>query len=421
NKSLFINSALNHRLEIFLFVNTTGPRINANIDYISYNISYYQIDEWYNRANSNITLDIIGFDSLSFDYMELFHENITFYRWNSSGEFIQAINTTGISEGLVPLNLTVYDKAGNSNSTSLLINADYFGPIITIISPEANSTIGESRIWDLIIPVELSGHDMAENFQRMELWIDGQIGPVVSGQMGQIFEYDEYGNVTYEQKNATWYDEGEFTYYWNASTLIHGTEHELLLRAYDGFQNPSEYQINITMATFQTNASLIDVGKNYTTTSDHIITLEFSVTNYGNSTLMDFIPQITVPSQWSWSFEDVDVNDFNYLNAGETLNFKVTIIPRSVQSYVNQSISIVINCQIVENLTQSVNTYTIQGTCYVIVTPKSAWDDIKSTVFLVLSIIIGLGVGVLSWLLYRYLREVAKQPSTSPVKTKKQK
>jgi hypothetical protein len=421
NKSLFIKSTLNHRLEIFLFVNTTGPAIEASIDYIVYNLTYYQTDEWYNRDNSNITVDVIGLDLLSFDYMVLYHHNTTLYQWNNSGEYIQEINTTGISEGLVALNLTVYDKAGNSNTSSLFINADYFGPVISIISPEYNGTIGSSGIWNLIVPVELSGYDIAENFQRMELWIDGQIGPVTSGQLGQIFEYDAYGNITYEQKNATWFDEGDYTYYWNASQLIHGSKHELTLRAYDGFDNPSEFVINLTTTIFQTNVTLVDVGENYTANSDHIVTLEFSLINYGNSTLMDFTPQITIPSQWSWSFKDVDANDFKYLSPGQTLTFKIEIIPRSVQNRLNQSIDITINCKIIENLTQSTNNYLIQLSSYLIVNPKSGWDDIKSTVFLALSIIIGLGIGILSWYTYRYLRELAKTPPKTPEKSKKQK
>ncbi len=421
NKTLFVKSALNHRLEIFLFVNTTGPAVEASVDYMVYNLTYYQTDEWYNRDNSNITVNVIGFDLLSFDYMVLYHHNITLYQWNSSGEYIQEINTTGISEGLVALNLTVYDRAGNSNTSSLFINADYFGPVISIISPEDNGTIGSSGIWNLMVPVELSGYDIADNFQRMELWIDGQLGPVVSGQLGQIFDYDEYGNITYAQNNATWFEEGDYTYYWNASQIIHGSKHELILRAYDGFDNPSEFGINITMVVFDTNATLVDVGENYTTTSDHIVTLEFSLINYGNSTLTDFTPQITLPSQWSWNFKDVDANDFKYLSPGQTLNFKIEIIPWDVQSSLNQSINITIACKIIENLTQSTNSYSIQLCSYVIVDPKAGWEDIKSTVFIALSIIIGLGIGLLSWYTYQYLRKLAKTPPKTPEKSKKQK
>ncbi|MFX1297699.1 MAG: hypothetical protein ACFFD2_22975, partial [Promethearchaeota archaeon] len=62
NKSKFINTAFDHRIEIFFFVNTSGPAIKASIDFIQYNIEYYKIDDWYNRENENITLEIIGAD-----------------------------------------------------------------------------------------------------------------------------------------------------------------------------------------------------------------------------------------------------------------------------------------------------------------------------------------------------------------------
>ncbi|MFX1293954.1 MAG: hypothetical protein ACFFD2_03705 [Promethearchaeota archaeon] len=419
NKSFYINSNFNHRIEIFFFINTTGPRINASIDYIVYNLSYYKIDEWYNYENENITLHIKGVDLIQFDYMVLCHENLTYFQWNTSGEHFYDFNTTALPDGLVPLNLTVYDKAGNSNSSSILLNVDFLGPIITIISPENNSKIGESQIWDIIIPVEISGYDIAENFQKMELWIDGQIGPASS--LGQIVEYDEYGNITYEQTNATWYKEGNYTYYWNASTLDHSSQHKLLLCAYDGFENPSEYLVFVTMATFLTNISIIDVRQNYSTSSDVGIILEFSIVNNGNSTLKDFFPQLIIPSNWDWTFKDVDYSDFQYLSPGEILTFKIELIPRSVKNTINQSIDIIIVCQIVENLTQAQNNYTIQFRTYVIIQPESAWQKYRLIFLILISIASGLGIGFISWLVYQYLKNLSKLPHKPIEKPKKEK
>ncbi len=421
NKSSFINNELNNRIEIFFYINTTGPSINASIDYIVYNLSYHQTDDWYNRENENITLHIIGNDFLSFDRMELHHENQTYYTWNTAGEFLFKFNTTVLPDGLVPLNLTVYDKAGNSNSSVIYLNVDYLGPVITIISPENNSIIGESQIWNLIVPVKLSGYDIAKNFKKMELWIDGQIGSVLSGQLGQIIEYDEYGNITYEQNNATWFKEGNYTYYWNASTLIHGSTHELLIRAYDGFQNPSEFRIFVRMAIFTTNVSIIDLKSNYTTTSDYAVTLEFQITNYGNSTLKDFMPQIIIPSHWSWCFKDVDILQFQYLSPGDSLRFKVEITPRSVETTVNQSVQLVFVCQIVENLTQPKNNYTTQFVAYVVVQPQSFIQKWKIPIFILISIAAGVGIGLLSYLIYNYLKTAAKEPQKPIEKPKKEK
>ncbi|NVM52763.1 MAG: hypothetical protein HWN66_03585 [Candidatus Helarchaeota archaeon] len=420
NKSLYINSSLSHRIEIFFFINTTGPAINASIDYILYNITHYKADEWYNRENEKITLKVMGFDLISFDRIELHHENYTYYTWNSSGIYFLKFNTTVLPDGLVPLNITVYDKAGNSNSSSILLNVDYFGPIITIISLENNSYIGESQIWNLIVPIELSGYDIAKNFQRMELWIDGAIAPVLSGQLGQIFEYDEFGNITYMQTNATWYEEGNYTYYWNASTLIHNSTHELRVLSYDGFDNPNVYKIFVTMVTFNTNISIVDVRENYSIISDAAVILEFTIINYGNSTLKDFTPQIiTNNSNWDWWFKDVDSFDFKYLSPGESLTFKIEIIPRSVQNTINQTIELIINCQIVENLTQTTNNFTIQFQTYLVVQPQTGWQGNMGYLQLFLSILAGLGIGIFAFYIIQYLKKASTQPPKPPEKMRK--
>lgn len=427
NKSRFINSIANQRIEIFFYINTTGPAINVSIDLIRYNISYYKTDEWYNRANQNITLQIFGADSLSFDHMDLHYKNQTFYRWNSSGEYFIKFNTTTLPDGLVPLNLTVYDKAGNANSSRILLNVDYYGPIVSILSPFNNSVIGSTPlapgggIWNIIFPMRISGYDVARNFRKMELWIDGQLAPVFPGQLGQITEYDEYGNVIYEQTNATWFKEGTYSYYWNASLLPHGSKHQLLIRSYDGFGNPNENITYVTMANYRTNISVIVMQQNYSITSDFAVTLEFRLTNYGNSTLQNFLPQVIIPADWDWNFKDIDYNQFNYLSPGHSLTFKVQIIPRSVKSSINQSIIVFINCRIVENQTQSFNNYTIQLTAYLTVQPQNTWQKSSATYLLLMSIASGFGIGLVSYLLYQYLREVSKQPSKPIEKPKKEK
>ncbi|MHA1264799.1 MAG: hypothetical protein ACTSRS_06135 [Candidatus Helarchaeota archaeon] len=419
NKSLYVNANLSNRIEIFFFVNTTGPSISGSIDFISYNITYFKTDDWYNRDNENITLRIAGDDLLSFDRIELHYENYTYYIFNSSGIHILDFNTTVLPDGFVPLNVTVYDKAGNSNSSSLFINIDYIGPIVTISSPINNSYIGESGVWNLIVPVELSGYDIAKNFKKMELWIDGSLAPVVPGQLGQIIEYDEFGNITYQQQNATWYKEGNYTYYWNASLLAHNSTHELKMISYDGFNNLNFYHIFIKVAIFQINISIIDVGENYSTSSDHAIILEFTITNNGNSTLMNFAPQLVLPTYWEWNFKDITSFDFQFLRPGNSFTFKIQIIPRSVQSHLNQTILLQFSCKLVENLTQTTNYFSFQLTTYVIVEPDSPWGDIQATVFFILSILIGLGVGLLGWYLYQYMRRVYIQPPLTSEKEKK--
>ena len=421
NKSLLINSAFNNRIEIFFFVNTSGPIIRASVDFIQYNLSYYKIDEWYNRDNQNITLDIIGSDKLSFDRIELFHANITFYIWTTSGEHFLSFNTTLLPDGLVPLNITVYDKAGNSNSSSIRLNVKYFGPEISIISPVNNSYLGQSKIWDLIIPVQLSGHDGSNAFRKMELYIDGQLTPVRDGQLGQIREYDAYGNVIYKQKNATWYKEGTYTYYWNASLLAHNSKHELLIRSFDRFLNPRETRNLVTMASFKTNVSIINTRTNYTTTSGVAILLEFRITNYGNSTLKDFKPRIIIPSNWEYTFKDLSDFDFNYLNPGATFLLKVQIIPKDVQATINQSIGIILSCKTIENLTQTINNFTIQIHTYLVVGPPSVNDRSIAAILIIVSILAGFALGLLSFYIYQYLKNASIQASKAPEKEKPKK
>ena len=407
DRSKYINSAINNRIEIFFFVNTTGPAIQGSVDFIRYNISYYKTDDWYNRANENITLHVIGSDLLSFDRIELFHTNLTFYTWTSSGEHYYSFNTSLLPDGDVPLNITVYDKAGNSNSSAIRLNVKYFGPTVTIISPTNNSYLGQSQIWDLIVPVKVSGDDILNVFRKMELYIDDQLAPVRHGQLGQIFEYDAYGNITYEQKNATWYKEGSYTYYWNASLLAHNSTHKLVVLGYDRFLNPSEYHMFVTMVSFTTNISIVDVRVNYTTISGKAILLEFEIHNYGNSTLKNFKPQFVIPTQWEWEFKDVSDFAFNYLNPGASLTFKIQIIPKNVQTTINQSIDLRLSCLIVENLTQPINNFTLQTRAYLLVEPQGMDDQSLNALYIVISIITGFGIGVLGFFIYQYLKTAA--------------
>ena len=421
NRSLYISEDSSQRLEIFFYINTTGPAINASIDYIVYNMTYYKTDDWYNRDNKNLTLQVKGFDLISFDRIELFHENDTHYIWNSSGIHYLEFNTSVLSDGLVPLNITVYDKAGNTNSSSVFLNVDFLGPVITIISPENNSYIGQSQIWNLIVPVEISGYDAAKNFERMELWIDNVLAPVLPGQLGQIMEYDEFGNITYEQTNATWYEEGTYTYYWNASTLLHNTTHKLEIRSYDGFGNPNQNISYVTVATFYSNLTIIDIGAPYSTTSDVGIVLSFALINWGNATLKDWQPDVIVPAGWEWYYHEIDMLEFHSLIPTEVKGLKIKIIPRSVQSTTNQSIKIVFNCQIFENLTQPVNNFTLVFETYVIVEPASDWEDKMAAIFILISVAAGIGIGLFSFYIYQYLKKVSTQPSKPPEKAKKRK
>jgi hypothetical protein len=175
------------------------------------------------------------------------------------------------------------------------------------------------------------------------------------------------------------------------------------------------------MANYRTNISLIDMRQNYSITSDFAVTLEFRLINYGNSTLQNFLPQVIIPAGWDWNFKDIDYNQFNYLSPGDSLTFKVQIIPRSVQSSINQSIIVFINCKIVENQTQSFNNYTIQLTAYLTVQPENTWQKSSATYLILMSIASGFGIGLISYLVYQYLREVSKQPSKPIEKPKKEK
>ena len=421
NRSLYISDDSSQRLELFFYINTTGPAINASIDYIVYNMTYYKTDDWYNRDNENLTLQVKGFDLTSFDRIELFHKNDTHYIWNSSGIHYLEFNTSVLSDGIVSLNITVYDKAGNTNSSSVFLNVDFLGPVITIISPENNSYIGQSQIWNLIVPVEISGYDAANNFERMELWIDDALAPVLPGQLGQIMEYDEFGNITYEQTNATWYEEGTYSYYWNASTLLHNTTHKLEIRSYDGFGNPNQNISYVTVATFYSNLTIIDIGAPYSTTSDVGIVLSFALINWGNATLKDWQPDVIVPAGWEWYYHEIDMLEFHSLIPTEVKGLKIKIIPRSVQSTTNQSIKIVFNCQIFENLTQPVNNFTLVFETYVIVEPASDWEDKMAAIFILISVAAGIGIGLFSFYIYQYLKKVSTQPSKPPEKVKKRK
>ncbi|MHA1382590.1 MAG: hypothetical protein ACTSR3_02410 [Candidatus Helarchaeota archaeon] len=300
NASDFIDENNNSRIEFFINVTCSNP-VNASVNFIGYYIKYFKTLDVYSDhvVNTNLSVRFRGFDNWWIDKFVLYANNEQVFLWqNQSGTFNNTIkiddfyyyhfNSSDLPNGTLTLKLTVFDMAGNINYTTFSTKIDNMGPDINFTSLENNSVFSSSGSWNFIVPITFFANDEITSLQRVELYINGTIGEVLPGQNGQIIDYDEFGNIIYVQQNATWYKDGTYTYYWNASTYTTGSVHNLTLCAFDIVGNSANYSIFVRKTNYSASVSIEFVSLSGVLYVQNWLYFSFKVTNTGNCTLFDF-------------------------------------------------------------------------------------------------------------------------------------
>ncbi|NVM04063.1 MAG: hypothetical protein HWN67_17160 [Candidatus Helarchaeota archaeon] len=295
SSSDFIDETNNSRIEFFINITSSNP-VNVSVDYISYKVEYYEVLDVYSDyvVNTSLIVRIGGYDNHSIDKYFLLANSKKIFVWINGTNATHGIDnyhnfsSSELPNGDITLQLTVYDKAGNSNSTTFSTRIDNIRPEINFTSYENNSIFTSSGSWNFIIPITFFALDNITSIEKVELYFNGTIGPVLPGQDGQVIEYDAFGNVIFVQQNATWYEDGTFTYYWNASTYQLGSKHNLTLIAYDIMGNSDNYSIFINKINFEASLKIEFVGLSAIPYVQSFLYISFKVKNIGNCTLFDF-------------------------------------------------------------------------------------------------------------------------------------
>lgn len=402
-----ISEGNNSRIELFMLFNTTGPTASFMINYLNFHI-IYDNEKWF--YGNNFSISVWCNDTIGIERIDIHHENITLFEINSSLLGPASIDTSLLSDGeAVKINLTAYDKAGNILIDILTIKNDDSGPNVNITSPPVNSTFGESGIWNTIVPITVYGNETISEFEKMELYVDGVLQTVTDEQIDQIIETNATGHIIYVQTNSTWYKEGTYTYYWNASQCQENKTYNLTLVGYDILNNTNSYELNLTKSIFTENIS-IETEKLNGLIETISFTLEVTIKNNGNSTLLNYTPTLIIPNSWTYTLQGYSSNDFQYLNpnAQKTITFLIT--PSEVSKTKNYNITIKINCQIVENLSQPTNNLTVSKQITLIISEKPLYMDLEKLIPLLLSVFIGLGLGLLIILIYYRVKIKGEKP-----------
>ncbi|MHA1379880.1 MAG: hypothetical protein ACTSRG_16040 [Candidatus Helarchaeota archaeon] len=301
NASNFIDETNNSRIEFFINI-TCSNLVNTSIDFIGYYIKYFKVLDVYSDyvVNTNLTVRFSGFDNWKIDKFVLYANDIKVFSWqnNNSGIFNDTVkignyyfydfNSSALPNGTLTLRLTVFDMAGNQNYTTFTTKIDNKAPSINFTSLYNNSIISSSGSWNFIVAVTFFALDDITSVQKVELYIDGVLGEVISGQQGQIIEYDEFGNPIYVQTNATWYKDGTYTYYWNASLYPTGSRHNLTLNAIDIMGNSINYTINVNKTNYEASVKIEFLGLTGVLHVQTWLFMSFKITNTGNCTLFNF-------------------------------------------------------------------------------------------------------------------------------------
>ncbi|MFX1449324.1 MAG: hypothetical protein ACFFCM_00695 [Promethearchaeota archaeon] len=305
NLSDFIDENNNSRIEFFIKVNGSNP-VNVSIDFIHYHVVYYEVlDVYSDYVVPFLTIRFGGFDQYNstIDKYVLYANSKKIFQWNVTANITEVNLTIGnasigidnlynfssseLPNGELTLQLTVFDKAGNTNSTTFNTKIDNLIPETNFTSHQNNSHFTSSGSWNFIVPITFFALDNITSIEKVELYIDGVLGEVLPGQEGRVIEYDAFGNIIYAQENATWYEDGTFTYYWNASTYQLGSRHNLTLIALDIMGNSVNYTIWLNKTKFVANLEIEFVGFSTNSYVLSFIYVSFEITNTGNCTLFD--------------------------------------------------------------------------------------------------------------------------------------
>ncbi|MHC1591663.1 MAG: hypothetical protein ACXQS8_06230, partial [Candidatus Helarchaeales archaeon] len=335
----FINESSNMRLEMFVNI-TSNVNISVQVYYIEIVMERFKTHEIYcdNLIESNMSIAVKGFDEIYYEKMVLEVNDQSMFTWtldNSTNNTFsyKYLNSSDLPSGTLLLNLTVYDKAGNTNSSTMTIVNDNDGPDLKFISHLNNSVINKNGTWNAVEKLIMHVKDAISSIQNVSLYIDDSILPVYDGQQGQIIEYNATGDIVYVQTNSTWrgQDFEDYIYfYWNISALPAGGMHNLTIVGYDSLGNVNQTTIFVNISNY-----IIDIDVQYQAQQsvyygDRPFLLTFIITNTGNSTILNLQITPTVPSGYRAIVQVSNEYLLDSLAPGESITIYVFIFPKNV-------------------------------------------------------------------------------------------
>lgn len=412
----FINSTgdINH-LEILVNITATVP-ISLEVYYVEIFMERFRTHEIYcdNIINTNLTIAVKGYDDIFYDKLILSIDSTLNFTWttanSTNGTFaFKYMNSSDLPSGDLTMILTVYDKAGNTNSTTILVKNDNEGPFLNFTSHFNNSLINKDGTWNAIEHLVINAQDEMSDISYVILYLDGELGPVYSGQQGQIVEYNATGHVVYIQINTTWrgkdFDD-YIHYYWNVSNLSTGSLHNLTIIGEDILGNINQTTIWVNISNYVSNLSIHLCGLQDQYYNDKPFEISFNVTNTGNTTLQNLVITPIVPSGFVIYVQNYNDYLITSLAPNQSVIVVLYLVPTNPFLIDTVQIGFSITCNVTEQLLFGI-TYSTQYSTAISVTVNPLNSAILNSL-LVMLVVFG---GILAALLLHFLVRKVRQRS----------
>ncbi|MHA1785400.1 MAG: hypothetical protein ACTSX4_08370 [Candidatus Helarchaeota archaeon] len=422
NLSAFINETENSRFE--LFINASDSSLSdytVFVKYIGVNVTYYKKYEWYSdiSVETNMSIRVGGNDDISYQQIKVYANDVLIFTWINSTNLTKGsiiyddyvnnyvtFNSSLISDGEITIKAVILDNASNENITTQHIKIDNSGPSINF-NYANNSAFSNDGSWNWMIDLGAICEDSISEISFVEMKINGTVPTVADGQKYQVITYDEFGNVTYRQENASWYEDNEnhiFLYYWNATTYQALDTFNITIYAEDllGNSNSSIYFINkanYTMNLSVERADLSEIG--YSESSFQFTVL---LNNTGNSTLYNFTFSLSLPTGWSYHYQ---FDNKVHLDPGQITQVIIIITPLTATTD-SFDIQITVKCYSYEYAYFSED-ISIISNFIVTILPKNYEDEILVGLIIFGIIVGGVGLGVFFHFLNRTIKRSSRR------------
>ena len=422
NLTDFINTTEDYRVE--LFINASDPAsadYTAFVKYIGINATCYQKYEWYSdlSVETNMSIRVGGNDNHSYEQIKVYANNDLLFTWDNSTNLTKGpinytdytnnyvtFNSSIISDGIITIKAVVLDNASNENYTTVQIKVDNSGPVLDL-NHANNSYFSNTGSWNWLIDLNSSCEDLISEISYVEVRINGTIPTVQDGQKYQVIAYDLFGNETYRQTNATWYednDEHVFAYQWNATEYSALDMLNISIYAEDLLGNSNYTTFFIHKSNYTSNFTVERADTTEVGYSESGFYLSILLNNTGNSTLYGFSLTLTLPSGWTYSYQ-FDTN-FN-LDPYETREILIYIIPLTTEAD-TYTIQISVTAFVFEHKHQTDN-LTVVESLDVVIHPKNYQNEIVVGLIIFGLIVGGLGLGVFLHFLSRSIKRTSSR------------
>ncbi|MHA1144055.1 MAG: hypothetical protein ACTSRW_04900 [Candidatus Helarchaeota archaeon] len=408
-----VNSTSNMRLELFINITSTVD-VGVSVYYIQVVMERFQTHEIYcdNIINSNMTIAVKGYDDIYYDKLILYlngEANLTWTQANSTnGTFsYYYLNSSDLPSGTLTFTLTAYDKAGNTNSTTMIIKNDNDGPYVSFSSHLNNSVINKNGTWNAIEKLIFYVKDAISTIDSVQLYIDNSLWPVIDGQQGQIIEYNATGDIVYVQNETTWRgkDFNDYIYfYWNISGLSTGSTHNLTIVSMDILGNANQTTIFVNISNYVTELSVQQDASQSLYYGDRPFVLSFIVTNTGNTTLLNIRVTPSGSSGYTLLFQNPNQYIIDSLAPGESITISIFVFPKNVLFTENAQIVLTITCDSAEELILG-GSYSTTCSVTISVAPNPFNWGIWQAGMVLLIIVVGLGGAIGLHFLVRKIRK----------------